>query len=504
MSAAIVHAAARTETLLLPSPNGPVPIEFVIIRAGKYTRGTPEKEPDREPDENQHPVQITRDFRIGRFEVTNRQFRAFRPDHISGRNADDVSNRDDYPVTFVTWHDANAFCEWASRHTGRSIRLPTEAEWEYAARAGTTTRYSFGDDIAELKDYAWYRGNTGGDAHQARPVGRLKPNPWGLYDIHGNVAEWCFDWYGDYPRWPIIDPQGPPSGTWRVSREGSHGSHQYNCRVGDRDKNEPGFKCDALGFRVVWSSLESEMIVPLPGGVEMHFVYIKPGTFMMGSDESEPIREGDETLHEVTLTRGYWMGKYEVTNRQFRVFRPGHISDPRPNEDFNKDDHPVVGVTWFDCVDFCEWMARKTGRPVRLPTEAEWEYAARAGTTTRFSFGDDVNELRKYAWYRTNVNGRTKPVGLLRPNPWGLYDMHGNAAEWTADWYGPYPAGPVIDPQGPPTGEKRCSREGSGAAEHWNCRSADRDPIEPTYKGTGSGFRVVFTDESFIADPEKK
>jgi formylglycine-generating enzyme required for sulfatase activity len=471
-------------------------MQMIRIPAGTFTMGTPPTEADREPDETQHKVTITRDFWMSKFEVTNAQFRVFRPNHVSGKNKTDPSDADSFPVTFVTWDDATAFCKWASAHSGWSVRLPTEAEWEYASRAGTSTRYSFGDEIGPLKYYARYLENSGqGGRHSALPVGQLRPNPWGLYDIHGNVAEWCQDWYGDYPGVPLIDPQGPPSGQKKVSREGSHGSNHYNCRAGDRDRNEPGFNCDALGFRVVCSCQEDRMLAPLPGGQEMEFVRIKAGTFMMGSPEGDPIREDDEIQHQVTLTKDYWVGKFEVTNKQFRAFRPAHLSGDKPDSPYNGDEHPVVFVTWDDATAFCKWASEKTGRPVRLPTEAEWEYAARAGTQTRYSFGDDVNELGKYAWYRTNVNGRTMRAGLLRPNPWGLYDVHGNAAEWCADWYGPYARGPATDPVGPASGDKRTSREGSGASEHYNCRVSDRDFSEPSYKGNGKGFRVVFSED---------
>lgn len=478
--------------ILLP---GGSRMQMVRIPAGSFTMGTPPTEADREPDEQQYRVTITRDFWMGQFEVTNAQFRKFRPGHVSGKNANDPANIDSFPVTFVTWDDAAAFCKWASDRTGWSVRLPTEAEWEYASRAGTSTRYSFGDDVGQLKHYARYLENSSeGRKHTALPVGQLRPNPWGLYDIHGNVAEWCQDWYGDYPRVPAVDPQGRPAGTKRVSREGSHGSNHYNCRAGDRDRLEPDFKCDALGFRVVCSSPEDHMLAPLPGGQEMVFLRIKAGSFVMGSPETG-LREDDETQHPVTLTRDFWMGKFEVTNKQFRLFRPDHVSGKDKSDPRNGDDYPASGVSWDDAAAFCAWMSEKTGRPVRLPTEAEREYACRAGTTSVYSFGDDIHELGKYAWYRANVNGKAQPVGLLRPNPWGLYDMHGNVAEWCSDWYGPYPRDPVFDPTGPATGDRRVAREGSAASEHYNARSADRDRVEPTYKGDGMGFRVVFPDQ---------
>jgi hypothetical protein len=232
-------------------PGGNTAIDFVKIPAGTFMMGTPEKEADREPDEIQHKVTITRGFWIGKFEVTNAQFRRFSPGHVSGSNPDDPCNGDDYPVSYVTWDDAAAFCKWASEKTGKAIRLPTEAEWEYAARAGTTTPYSFGDNRDELKYYAWFLDNAKGKTH---PVGQLRPNSWGLYDVHGNVAEWCADFDGRYPTTAVSDPQGPSSGAKHISREGSCGSGKHNCRVGDRDRLEPQYKGNAVGFRVVMVS----------------------------------------------------------------------------------------------------------------------------------------------------------------------------------------------------------------------------------------------------------
>jgi formylglycine-generating enzyme required for sulfatase activity len=162
------------------------------------------------------------------------------------------------PVDSVTWDMANEFIRNlnALEKTGK-YRLPTEAEWEYAARAGTKTRFFFGNDFGRLGEYDWYKGNSNNETH---PVGQKKPSPWRLYDVHGNVAEWVADYYGEfyYRESPsIVDPKGPPSGLSRVVRGGSRHDEPYYCRPADRLENEPDFLFDMIrgsyGFRVAYS-----------------------------------------------------------------------------------------------------------------------------------------------------------------------------------------------------------------------------------------------------------
>jgi len=148
-------------------------------------------------------------------------------------------------------------------------------------------------------------------------------------------------------------------------------------------------------------------------------------------------------------------------------------------------------VKWDDAVEFCEKLSEKEGVEYRLPTEAEWEYACRAGTTTMYSFGDDVSQLGEYAWYGKNAIDVAYIVGHKNPNPWGLYDMHGNVIEWCQDWLGKYPSGDVTDPVGPASGSYRVFRGGSSADNAWDCRSAYRFRPTPSYRDDGPGFRVL-------------
>ena len=172
------------------------------------------------------------------------------------------------------------------------------------------------------------------------------------------------------------------------------------------------------------------------------------------------------------------MGKYEVTNAQYRRLQPDH--DPKA-----EDELPVVNVTWHDAKAFCD------ANGYRLPTEAEWEYAARAGTRTAWSFGNDESELEKYGWYAKNSDNKIQPVGKLEANPWGLHDMHGNVYEWVADWYGEYNEGPQQNPQGPGKGSSRVLRGGAFFIEPGVLRSAFRDRSVPEVSGRVIGFRCV-------------
>ena len=228
------------------------------------------------------------------------------------------------------------------------------------------------------------------------------------------------------------------------------------------------------------------MAVDLGGGVEMEFVWIPPGTFMMGSPASEKGRGADEgPVRKVTISKGFWMGKYEVTQEEWEAVmgnNPSHFKGGR---------HPVETVSWNDATAFCRALSQKTGKAVRLPTEAEWEYACRAGTTTVYHSGDDEKDLAKAGWDKGNSGGRTHPVGKKEPNAWGLHDMHGNVWEWCADRDGKYPSGPVTDPTGANTGTCRVFRGGSWCSYAFCCRAAFRNSYYPDGVYNSIGFRVA-------------
>lgn len=227
----------------------------------------------------------------------------------------------------------------------------------------------------------------------------------------------------------------------------------------------------------------------ITNSIGMKLVLIPKGTFMMGSPIEEKGRYNYEEQHQVTISQDYYLGMTEVTQRQYEKvmgINPSYFKGAAVRESYTSL-HPVVRVTWDDAVEFCKRLSelpgeKKAGRVYRLPTEAEWEYACRAGSKTAFSFGASPKSLGDYAWFGMNSKGQKHPVGQKKPNAWGLYDMHGNVAEWCSDRYGEYPKGAVIDPVGPREGSDRVFRGGSTYTGSVGCRSAARRwniPVDP-------------------------
>ncbi len=222
------------------------------------------------------------------------------------------------------------------------------------------------------------------------------------------------------------------------------------------------------------------------GNLDMKMVWCPPGKFMMGSPEYEPGRNDDEARHEVELTRGFWMAQTEVTQAQWRAVM-GRLPERLTDSRLLGDDKPVIYVSWDDVQIFLNKL-NEGGNRFRLPTEAEWEYACRAGTE-----GPYAGDLGQMAWYSDNANNKSHEVARKQPNSWGLYDMHGNAREWCADWFGSYAAGSVTDPRGPDTGGRRVQRGGSWDYDGGNVRSASRHVEGVGYRKRylGVGFRPV-------------
>jgi formylglycine-generating enzyme required for sulfatase activity len=253
--------------------------------------------------------------------------------------------------------------------------------------------------------------------------------------------------------------------------------------------------------------------VEVTNSIGMKLRLIPPGEFMTGSPTSEQGRRDNETQHRVRITKPFYLGLHEVTIEQFRAFvKARHYqteAERHGRGDFfrmpqftwwdaefrQEADHPVLYISWNDAVAFCAWLSNREKRPYRLPTEAEWEYACRAGSTTRLFFGDDASMLDEYAWYRDNADHKTHPVGQKKPNAWGLCDMHGNVYEWCSDWYssGYYTESPVDDPTGPTSGSIRVGRGGSWYSTAGHCRSAGRGSDLPSLRYYGLGFHVAFS-----------
>ena len=571
---------------------GGVTLEMVKINSAghSFQMGSPDTEKDRRADEGPvHAVSFTKDYYIGKYEVTQGQWMAI----MNGANPSRFKTGGNYPVDNISWNGicgTNGFLEKlnALKPSGYSgFRLPTEAEWEYAARGGTQTKFHWGDDPSYtlVNDYAWYYINS---SSSSQVVGKKLSNQFGLYDMAGNVYEWCNDWYGSYGSGAVIDPLGPATGSDRVYRGGGWGGcDAAHCSPATRYSLDPPSLGDIIGFRLAMSASQipyyetiekptfspvsgttfttsqlvtiscatsgatikytidgstpstsngitytqailitdsatirtiayksgmndseivtavfniepSQITFSLGNGVSLEMIRIPAGTFQMGSPETEPSRYLNETLHTVTISKSFYIGKYEVTQGQWKSI----INSNNPSIFNTGDDYPVDNATWNDITNnFLPALnAKNLGQGTfRLPTEAQWEYACRAGTTTAYYWGTTMNG--NYCWYGNNSNSTTHPAGQKLPNAWGLFDMSGNVSEWCSDLYGTYPSGTTVDPTGATTGTSMNMRGGSFHSAVYKlgkpvdseviCRSADRGYREPD---TGnSGFRLVFS-----------
>ncbi len=226
---------------------------------------------------------------------------------------------------------------------------------------------------------------------------------------------------------------------------------------------------------------------PSPPGTDIRFVRIEPDSFLMGSR-----RKGEKPVHKVTLTKPFCLGQFEVTERQWR-----EVLTDRPDLPSSEDDNLPALLSWDEAQIFVQKLNDRAGRKIyRMPTEAEWEYAARAGSYFHYSFGDDPADLYRYGNCKSSQShedgyDKRAPVGQFLPNPWQLYDMHGNVWEWVEDWYGPYSSASVVDPTGPPAGRLRVRRGGGYEASAANCQSSSRKGAPSDFKREPVGFRLV-------------
>ncbi len=561
------------------------------IPAGTFTMGSPKDELGRSEKEIQHQVTLTKEFYVGVFEVTQRQWSLVMGDDQWPSYFKNPSCRDSRPVEQVSYEDirgsnagsgwpadndvdANSFLGKLREKTGLDFDLPTGAQWEYACRAGTTTALNSGKDLTDLLecpnmaevgrycfnggwDDSAYIDTSGGTA----TVGSYKPNRWGLYDMHGNVLEWCLDWWdgNPYSAEAVTDPKGDLGGSYRTLRGSSYVAPAQDCRSARRALGSPSGRLRVDGFRLTMVPAEDTyLVIDLSAGAAAdaypvsHLASLPPegwteeykttklvlrkipaGTFIMGSPEGELGRLAhQETQHEVTLTKEFYVGVFEVTQRQWSLVMgedkwPSHFSnvdyrDLRPVEKVSYNDirGSDAGSGWpthhaVDAGSFLGRLRDKTGLNLDLPTEAQWEYACRAGTTTALHSGENLTNgvecwnVGRLGRYKGNsLGGWPKPedsdttvgtaaVGSHRPNGWGLYDMYGNVSEICLDWWDnkDYPAQALVDPRGDVPGDgvlrKRIQRGGSFNHDAHYCRSAKRYWVGPEERHATRGFRLV-------------
>ena len=601
---------------------------------GKFTMGSPPNEPGRSDDEQQVQVELTKGFWMQETVVTQSLWTSVMETKpwIEHGDKDYYNVGPSYPAVDVNHLDATAFCDELTKidraagrlPSGAKYALPTEAQWEYACRAGTKTAYSYGDDEGRLGQHAWFDKNVLGIGEKyAHEVAKKKPNPWGLYDMQGNVLAWCRDTYEKQlagGRDPVAS-----SGSYRVSRGGSCYDPAIFVRCSNRNYHDPADRYHVVGFRVVlelsdqpdtdnaalllgaattqdpmlesarpsatrdqatrvpppvtrkasktepallsapfsaahitaarrqWSAhLAQPETITTPSGSKM--MLIPPGEFSMGGNMSpEDVVAHFEKLgcgtadasffkdelpsHRVKVTRPFWMAEHPVTVGEFQAFvsATGHRTTAEKegggitynvatkqweqradclwwSPGFTQTDrHPVVVVSHGDAVSYCQWLSQQLGHVCRLPWEAEWEYAARAGTTSLFFHGDAPEGLTQFAnvadaslkkqipdwpWVTSRGNDGhpfTSPVGSFTANPFGLRDVLGNCSEWCGDWHAAdyYSRSPVENPTGAPSGSSRVLRGGSWSFNAILARCSYRDNVDPAYRNYGIGFRVV-------------
>ncbi len=467
---------------------------FALVEAGTFTMGATSEMEDPNDDElPAHKVTLTHNYYMCKTEVTQALWKAImgsNPSHFNG---------DRKPVEQVSWNDCQIFIKKLNAATGKNFRLPTEAEWEFAARGGNKSRHYQYSGNNTFDHFVWNSLNSNNSTHD---VGSKEPNELGIYDMSGNVMELCSDWHGSYSNNNQTDPTGPATGDERVSRGGSWNCSARFCRSSNRNYSyHPDGKSFILGFRLAITD-NSSPVAKKPsnnhasysngmltiGNVSYEMVKVDAGTFTMGAtpEMKNPV-EREKPAHKVTLTKDFYIGKTEVTQALWKA-----VTGKNPSWD-EGDNKPVEGVSWGDCQEFIAKINAATGKNFRLPTEAEWEFAARGGNKSQHYQYSGSNFSNEVSWNDDNCGGKTQDVATRKANELGIHDMSGNVYEWCADWYGPYTSEHQQDPTGPASGTNRVSRGGSFRYGSWESRcSYRRDYRDGRY--ANQGFRLALSE----------
>lgn len=426
-------------------------LELVSVDGGSFAMGSDIDEHGRSYDEASHPVSFSKDYLIAKYPVTRQQYAA-----VTGAPVPDY-NEKDLPQEGITWEDAVAFCDLLNSHMahvlppGYRFDLPTEAQWEFAARGGRLSRncrYSGGD---EIDDVAWYNDNSGFASH---PVGLKRPNELGLYDMSGNIREWCKDYYAQYRPSSVTNPAGPELGLERVQRGGGYDDVTALCRCAARDSRDPADGTSA-GFRVAlvpvdapesFDEADFARAVPLqqqpaprpvPRPVRREEIVWNNATLYLASDLKMEMRilqsgriqversaphDGTWRVQHIPADTAFFIAKYLVTQDLYE-----RVTGFNPSE-FRGANLPVENVSWFDAMAFCKRLNELSAGKLpndfefTLPEQHFWEYAATGGCHT--------DRVQFCGWYAGNSGGETHEVGRKSGNLLGIFDMRGNVWEW--------------------------------------------------------------------------
>ena len=456
----------------------------------------------------QHKVTLDSDYWVAEYEVTQALWTAVMGTDVHDMHAALSNSRPEiapvwvgpaYPMYYVYTADVFEFTRRLSKMTGLNFRLPTEAEWEYAARGAHLSHgylYAGSNDVDSV---AWYAGSNSG----LQPVGLKKPNELGIYDLSGNVLERCVDYleyHQPYDPNDTLNPRGKikESGN-RAYRGGAQNMHKDSARVTHRAPQTPTYTSHNVGTRVVVND-EHHFQTFKVGGVWFDMIFVKGGTFMMGAAADDTTAEADEKpQHPVTLS-DYYIGQTEVSQWLWRTVMGSNPST------FKGDKLPVENVTWAECQTFVAKLSQMTGYNFRLPTEAEWEYAAKGGHRSKGYKYAGSDNLEEVAWTENNSGNQTHNIATKLPNELGIYDMSGNVYERCQDWYGPYSAEAQVNPTGPASGTWHSARGGgyqkqSGSTSEGVCRVINRGYGRPTYKVSQTGLRLAMDLSPYVPVP---
>ncbi len=459
---------------------GGVTFKMIDVEGGTFMMGAMDGDANALDDEFPvHQVTLS-NYAIGQTEVTQELWTA-----VMGSNPSNFSGNF-LPVENVSWNNCQEFVarlnEMVTLPDGYEFRLPTEAEWEFAARGGNNSHGYLYSGSNNMDEVAWTNDNSGRMSH---PVASKKPNELGLYDMSGNLQELCYDWYAEqYPADPQVDPTGPETGEARITRGGCWAWYEtsYN-RVTFRDNALVNEKKSYIGLRLALAPKTSETFNI--NGVEFTMILVRGGTFTMGGTSSDPYIYSDEfPTHQVTLST-FAIGQTEVTQALWEMVMG---SNPSNHSGTNL---PVEMVSWNDCQEFITKLNQMTGKNFRLPTEAEWEYAARGGNKSQGYKYSGSNNVDEVAWYFSNSGNASQPVGTKSPNELGIYDMSGNVYEWCSDWYGAYNADAQTNPTGPAIGTERNFRGGNYQEDYITQHVSFRNSGAVTTKRLTIGLRLA-------------